>query len=140
MGKRYINKRCGRPYRQFMSKNYKKEVQDIFQSMGWVLSRSQSYSDKCINLRRLGIPTYALQKKIKLLSHQHRKEHALHDTTSMYWERTWQTPNYRTYAQRSFQEPLCIAKIYGNLRPRPCFEFPKIPTILEQYHTKIANF
>ena len=27
-----------------------------------------------------GIPTYVLQKMIKLLSHQHRKDHAIRDT------------------------------------------------------------
>ena len=35
------------------------------------------------NRRRLRIPTYALKKRIKLLRHQHRKENAIHDTTSM---------------------------------------------------------
>ena len=34
-------------------------------------------------LRRLRIPTYALQERIKLLSHQQRMEYAIHDTTSM---------------------------------------------------------
>ena len=47
--------------------------------------------------------------------------------------------HYHTYAQRNFQEPLCISKIYGNLRPRPCFKFPKILTILEQYQTEMTN-
>ena len=33
----------------------------------------------------------------------------------------------------------CITKIYNNLRPRPRFKFPKILTILELYHTEMAN-
>ena len=86
----------------------------------------------------LRIPTYGLQKRIKLLSHQHRKEHAIHDSTSMLWDRVWEKPNYYTYAQRNFQEPPFIAKTHGNLRPTPCLKFPKILTILEQYHTEIA--
>ena len=63
----------------------------------------------------------------------------MHDTTSMLWDRVWQTPNYYMYAQRNFRELPFIAKIHGNLRPRPCLKFPKILTILEQYHTEMAN-
>ena len=42
-------------------------------------------------------------------------------------------------AQKNFNEPSCIAKIYGTIQLRPCFKFPKILTIREQYHTEMAN-
>ena len=53
MEKRFINKRCGRPYHQFIDRKYKKAIQDIIRSTERFLSRSKSYSNKCINLRML---------------------------------------------------------------------------------------
>ena len=68
MGQRRINKGCGRPYHQFMGRKSKKAIQDILRSMERVLPRSQFYFDKCINLRRLGISTYALQIGLSYLA------------------------------------------------------------------------
>ena len=48
-----IIKGCGRPFHQFIDRKYKKAIQDIIRSTERFLSRSESYSNKCINLRML---------------------------------------------------------------------------------------
>ena len=53
MEKRFIIKGCGRPFHQFIDRKYKKAIQDIIRSTERFLSRSKSYSNKCINLRML---------------------------------------------------------------------------------------
>ena len=111
-----------------MGRKNKKVIQGILQSIERVLSRSQFQFYKYINFRRLKISTYALQKRIELLSHQQCKEHAIHDTIIIQWDRVWQTPNYCTYAKGNFQELPAFLRYMATYGPDLVLDFLKTLT------------